>query len=277
MPALLYRPDQIESELEYVARASSQLAATGSSVLVLGPSSHNPGYDTPFDMTEADWPIFLANLRRLQGLVADAGLETALHPHWSMAIEDGHDVERLLESSDVGLCLDTGHLYLAGTDPVAIARLAPERVLHVHLKDVDPVAAEQVRTGEVPFRQAVIDGLFTPLGAGGVDIEGVIRTLEARGIPRLVRARAGRLAVRRARPGGGPDGGRRSRASTTCGAWPPASERRSTVEHPRVECVVPAQALLGECPLWSGLDERLYWVDIEGQAHPSLRPGHERR
>ncbi|HLA17064.1 MAG TPA: TIM barrel protein [Candidatus Limnocylindrales bacterium] len=181
VPALLYRPDQIESELEYVSRASRQLAATGSKVLVLGPSSHNPGYDTPFDMSEAEWPVFLANLRRLQAIVGDAGLQTALHPHWSMAIEDGRDVERLMESSDVGLCLDTGHLYLAGTDPVDVARMAPDRVLHVHLKDVDAAAAEKVRSGEVPFRQAVIEGLFTPLGAGGVDIEGVIRILEAEG------------------------------------------------------------------------------------------------
>jgi len=181
VPALLYRPDQIEAELEYVTRASSQLAATGSNVLVLGPSSHNPGYDTPFDMSDDEWPIFLANLRRLQGIVTDAGLQTALHPHWSMAIEDGRDVERLLASSDVGLCLDTGHLYLAGTDPLAVARMAPERVLHVHLKDVDAAAAERVRSGELPFRQAVIEGLFTPLGAGGVDIEGVITTLEGAG------------------------------------------------------------------------------------------------
>jgi len=181
VPALLYRPDQIEAELEYVHRASSQLAATGSKVLVLGPSSHNAGYDTPYDMTDDEWPIFLANLRRLEGIVGDAGLQTALHPHWSMAIEDGHDVERLLDASDVGLCLDTGHLYLAGTDPVAVARMAPQRVLHVHLKDVDATAAEQVRSGAVPFRQAVIEGLFTPLGAGGVDIEGVIRTLEGEG------------------------------------------------------------------------------------------------
>lgn len=181
VPALLYRPDQIESELEYVKRASRQLAATGSKVLVLGPSSHNPGYDTRFDMSEDEWPIFLANLRRLERITDDAGLQTALHPHWSMAIEDGHDVERLLEASDVGLCIDTGHLYLAGTDPVSIARLAPDRVLHVHLKDVDAARAEKVRTGEVPFREAVLDGLFLPLGAGGVDIEGVIRTLEDAG------------------------------------------------------------------------------------------------
>lgn len=37
------------------------------------------------------------------------------------------------------------------------------------------------------------------------------------------------------------------------------------MDDPRVECRVPAEALLGECPLWSGIEERLYWVDIEGQ------------
>lgn len=164
-----------------MSRASRQLAATGSKVLVLGPSSHNPGYDTPFDMSDAEWPLFLTNLQRLEELVADAGLQTALHPHWSMAIEDGRDVQRLLDASDVGLCVDTGHLFLAGTDPVSVVRMAPDRVLHVHLKDVDTALADKVRSGDVPFRQAVIDGLFTPLGAGGVDIEGVIRTLEGEG------------------------------------------------------------------------------------------------
>jgi sugar lactone lactonase YvrE len=34
----------------------------------------------------------------------------------------------------------------------------------------------------------------------------------------------------------------------------------------QVECVVPAGALLGECPLWSDLEDRLYWIDIEGEA-----------
>ena len=110
------------------------------------------------------------------------GFETALHPHWAMAIEDGRDVERLLDSSDVGLCLDTGHLYLAGTDPVDVARMAPGRVLHVHLKDVDRRRwPSRCAAARCLFRQAVIDGLFTPLGAGGVDIEGVIRTLEGDG------------------------------------------------------------------------------------------------
>ena len=181
VPALLYRPDQIDAVLEYVARAAGQLAATGSEVLVLGPSSHHPGYDTSVDMTDDEWAAFLANLRRLEALVTDTGLQTALHPHWGMAIETGRHIERLLDSSSVGLCLDTGHVYLAGTDPVEIARAARGRVLHVHLKDVDPARAARVRSGEVPFREAVIDGLFVPLGQGAVDIAGVIATLEADG------------------------------------------------------------------------------------------------
>ena len=181
VPALLYRPDKIDPVLDYVRRAAAQLAATGSEVLVLGPSADHPGYDTPVDMTDDEWSAFLTNLRRLEELAGDAGLRTALHPHWGLAIATGSDIERLLDSSDVGLCVDTGHIYLAGTDPVDVVRAARGRVLHVHLKDVDPAGAERVRSGEVPFRQAVIDGLFVPLGRGAVDIAGVIAELEGDG------------------------------------------------------------------------------------------------
>ncbi len=181
VPALLYRPDRVESEWEYVDRAAAQLERAGSKILVLGPSSHHDGYDTSVDMSDDEWERFLANLARLQRVAEEHGLLTALHPHWGMAIERQHHVERLLESSDVGLCLDTGHLFLAGADPVAIADMATERVHHVHLKDVDGEFAARVRAGEVAFRQATIDGMFVPVGEGDVDIAGVIRRLEAGG------------------------------------------------------------------------------------------------
>ncbi|NIT98115.1 MAG: inosose dehydratase, partial [Actinobacteria bacterium] len=72
-------------------------------------------------------------------------------------------------------------LFLAGTDPYEIAKMAADRVAHVHLKDLTAESAERVRRGEIAFRRAVIDGMFTPLGSGDVDIAGVIRTLEAAG------------------------------------------------------------------------------------------------
>lgn len=181
VPALLYRPDRLEAELDYVQKASRQLASSGSKILVLGPSNDNAGYDQSTELSEEDWQQFFVGLRRLQDVAAGAGLATAVHPHWGMAIERTHHVERLLESSGAGLCLDTGHILLGGGDPVEVARMAADRVIHVHLKDVDPYAAERVRSGEIAFRQAVIDGMFVPLGSGAVDIAGVIRHLEAAG------------------------------------------------------------------------------------------------
>ena len=181
VPAVLQRQDRFDAGLGYVERASRQLAAAGAEVLVLGPASHLDGYDTSIDMDDAEWQTFFANLRHLQGLVAANGLKTGLHPHWGMAIERLQHVERLLAESDVDICLDTGHLYLGGADPVKIARLASTRVVHVHLKDVDRALAERVRQGDITFKQATLDGMFTPLGDGDVDIAGVIEVLEEAG------------------------------------------------------------------------------------------------
>ena len=41
--------------------------------------------------------------------------------------------------------------------------------------------AKRVRSGDLAFRQAVIDGIFKPLGEGVVDIAGFVRTLEEAG------------------------------------------------------------------------------------------------
>jgi len=181
VPAVLHRQDRFDADLGYFERASRQLAAVGGDVLVLGPDSHLDGPDTSFELDEAEWTTLLVNLRRLEDLVAAHGLRTALHPHWGMAIERSAHVDRLMSSSDVDLCLDTGHLFLGGADPVEIARRAPERVIHVHLKDVDAGLAEQLRAGALTFDQAVQRGLFTPLGRGTVDVAGVAEVLERNG------------------------------------------------------------------------------------------------
>ena len=181
VPAVLHRQDRFEAGLDYVDRASRQLAAAGAEVLVLGTSSHLDGYDTPLQLDEAEWRTLSANLRRLQDVVTGNGVTTAVHPHWGLAIASQSDVERLLESSDVDLCLDTGHLYVAGADPVEIARMATGRVIHVHVKDVDGALAERVRTGEITFKQATLEGMFTAVGDGDVDIAGVIEVLEGSG------------------------------------------------------------------------------------------------
>jgi inosose dehydratase len=181
VPAVLYRNDGIDDQLSYIDRATSQLSRAGSEIVVLAADSHLAGYDTEFEMNEGEWKIFLENMKRVMDTAGDNGLSTAVHPHWGTAIAQQHQVERMLDSCDAGLCLDTGHLHLGGCDPLDIAKMAGDRVAHVHLKDVDELLGDRVRSGEIPFRQATIDGMFVPVGSGAVDIAGVVNHLEARG------------------------------------------------------------------------------------------------
>jgi inosose dehydratase len=181
VPAVLYREDIADEQLDYVARASRTLAGCGSEVLVLGPGTHYGGYDKTMEMTDDEWAVFLDNLNEVMRIAADENLVTALHQHWGMAIERPHHIDRLLSDSDVEFCLDTGHLFLGGADPTEVAKAARGRVAHVHLKDVDGEMAELVRSGALPFRQSVIDGIFKPLGEGDVDIAGCVAELEQQG------------------------------------------------------------------------------------------------
>lgn len=181
VPAVLHLPERTEEELGYVGRAARTLAGCGSEVIVFAAGSGLDGYDTSIDMTESEWEVFLPNLDRVIALASDEGLTVALHQHWGMAIETQAHVERLIADSEVEFCLDTGHLFLGGCDPVDIARKAAGRVSHVHLKDVDADMAKRVRAGELAFRQSVIDGIFKPLGEGAVDIAEFVRTLEGAG------------------------------------------------------------------------------------------------
>ena len=87
----------------------------------------------------------------------------------------------MLAGRGIGLCLDTGHLLVGGGDPVALARRAASRVVHVHLKDVDTAAAERVRSGAATYTDAVAAGLYRPLGQGDLALGDLVAALEAAG------------------------------------------------------------------------------------------------
>ncbi len=181
VPLLLHLPSYSEYQSEYAQRAIKTLSACGSQVMVLGPVIPQNGYDLSRELDAANWETFDRNLKRLMAEADEEGLEVALHQHWGMAVEKPQHLERVLSETEVSLCLDTGHMFLAGIDPREVAHSAPDRIAHVHLKDVDEVAAARVRAGEITFRQAVRNGMFLPLGAGDVDIRGVITSLESTG------------------------------------------------------------------------------------------------
>jgi inosose dehydratase len=110
------------------------------------------------------------------------GLRLAFHPHAQSHVESQEQVEAFLRDTDprrVGLCLDTGHLAYAGADPVALVRDYPERLAHVHLKNVDGQLREKVAREGIPFAEAVKLGTFCEPPVGAIDFAELRHALQA--------------------------------------------------------------------------------------------------
>ncbi|MCW2801579.1 MAG: inosose dehydratase [Aeromicrobium sp.] len=155
--------------------------ATGAGVVVLAAATGVDGYDARPTLDDLQWKTLLTNLDRLADHAAERGVMAVIHPHIGTLVETAEDVQRVVEGSHIGLCIDTGHLTAAGADPVAITLANLERVKHVHLKDVDSARAARVVAKEITFSDAVAGGMWQVLGEGDVDIRAMIEALEGAG------------------------------------------------------------------------------------------------
>ncbi|WP_230688634.1 sugar phosphate isomerase/epimerase family protein [Micromonospora sp. WMMD558] len=137
---------------------------------------------TPTDLASAlpaaAWPDFAARVRQAAGRCRDRGLEPAFHYHLGTDVETEAEADRLLELTDIAICLDTGHLALAGGDPVAAVRRWAGRIGQVHLKDADLAVHARVRAAGGGLPDVVAAGGFCALGRGDVDLAGVLAGLD---------------------------------------------------------------------------------------------------
>ncbi len=170
-----------EAALAEAGGTVAQLAAGGGDLLVLAAATGLDGYDARPVLTDQQWRTLLDTASRIRDLAAAQGLRTALHPHVGTQVERSGEVERFLAGSDLALCLDTGHLLIGGTDPLALAREHAGRVAHVHLKDVKAPVAARVRDGELSYTDGVRAGMYVPLGDGDVGVLDLVDVLEAAG------------------------------------------------------------------------------------------------
>jgi inosose dehydratase len=179
VPAVLHDADAREKELAFVERRARFFAAAGADVVVLAATSGSESYEAVAELDDDSWWVLFEHLSAVEEICARHGLTVALHHHYGTVIERDDQLRRFLEGCNTGLCLDTGHLVMGGSDPVEIAELAGNRVNHIHLKDVDRDLARGVATRELSFKEAARRGVFRPLGDGDVDVGEVVGCLEA--------------------------------------------------------------------------------------------------
>ena len=129
-------------------------------------------------LSEQDWPTVARNVRAVCEMATRYGLRCVFHHHVGTYIESPAEVQRLIESTEIGLCLDTGHYVYGGGDPVEAVETLGRRVEYLHFKDVHPARLETARRSKLDFLGGVRAGVFCELGAGCVRFPDLLKALD---------------------------------------------------------------------------------------------------
>jgi len=174
-----------QRRLTFVALSSGAVnpdPALGASVVAEHASHakfvHDAGgaYLQATDQRPAGRPPTAADYTRLGGLLtaigkrsADLGVPLGYHNHVGSMGETPAEVDRVLDASDpryVKLLLDVAHYKQGGGDPVQAVRRYRDRLLFLHMKDLQSPAPD----GKAKYR-------FVELGRGSVDLPAIFAAL----------------------------------------------------------------------------------------------------
>jgi inosose dehydratase len=124
--------------------------------------------------------LVAADYRRLGTLMteigkrtADIGIPVAYHNHMNSIGERPEEVDRVLDATDprsVKVLLDIAHYQQGGGDPVKAVRKFSDRIVFLHIKDVQSPLPGNTGDPMRSFR-------FVELGRGTVDVKGVFAAL----------------------------------------------------------------------------------------------------
>ncbi|GGD48039.1 myo-inosose-2 dehydratase [Pseudoxanthomonas indica] len=174
-----------EAEIAALQPHLALLKALGSTVFVFAETSNAVHGDRGTALTGTprlpalEWKTFGQRLTQVADYIQAQDLKFAYHHHLGTVVERAEDLQEFLRHTGpaVGLTLDTGHAALGGIDALEVIRHHPERVAHVHCKDVRWETFATARTGGASFLDGVLAGMFTVPGDGGLDYAEIMRAL----------------------------------------------------------------------------------------------------
>ena len=139
------------------------------------------GEDASLALDDARWRVLVDGVRRAADAARARGFEPVFHHHTSTYVEGVPEIERFLEDTDVPLLLDSGHILVAGGDPLQALADWGDRIDAIHVKDVRLDVLAGVKAERADTLTAWRRGLFCALGQGDVDLEAFCAAVTAGG------------------------------------------------------------------------------------------------
>jgi inosose dehydratase len=191
IPVRFSEPDHWDEDLAAMGRTLDLFAAGGGleakAVLADAGSDQRIRYpgraasDRSIGLDDAGWRRLAEGVERAADLARERGFEPTFHHHTATFVEAPWEIDRVLELTDVGLLLDTGHLALGGGNPATALREWGQRINHLHIKDVRNDVLAGVIADRADMPEAWRRGVFCELGTGDVDLDGFFAELSRSG------------------------------------------------------------------------------------------------
>ena len=174
--------EEFKKEIEYLCYAgATAINISEQSYSIQG----NPDlsiFDNKARFTDAEFAQMCDGLNKLAEYAKSNGIRACFHHHMGTCVQTLEETERMLNntSDDLLLCYDTGHWTFSEVDPMAILNEFPNRIGHVHLKNMRKDVRDQAIKESWSFLKSVRNGAFTVPGdpEGCVDFEPVLRKLD---------------------------------------------------------------------------------------------------
>lgn len=132
-------------------------------------------------LDDAGWDALARNVNDALARCADRGYTATFHHHTCTDVESPEEVDRLLDSTDIDLTLDTGHLIVGGGDPVEAVSRWRGRINHLHVKDARSSVITEALASGAGMMEVWAARVFCRIGDGDLDLAGVVAALTASG------------------------------------------------------------------------------------------------
>ena len=143
----------------------------------------NLGPRRPTGTTHEDLEHMSASCEELGKRLKAIGIRLAIHAHMWNQFENRKEIDYMMEHTTpahVGFVLDTGHITMAGINPVELTKTLGHRIVEFHMKDTAPEHRGGAKA-RIERPDMMKNPPFFPLGKGGVDFPAIKAQLDSIG------------------------------------------------------------------------------------------------